>query len=128
MLKRLTNSGFTFKQNSILGEVFNYADKAKTSINNISSIFNDDSDSVKKLKSDEFGILTNNIQFSAQTTSNKFLHLFAAKLFKKGTNLYGAPKNKSIITFIDDLNIPIADKFGDQPPLELLRFIVENGN
>lgn len=38
----------------------------------------------------------------------------------------GAPKNKWIVTFIDDLNMPIADKFGDQSPLELLRYIIEN--
>lgn len=52
--------------------------------------------------------------------------MFTAKLYKKGANTLGAPKNKLILTFIDDLNIPIADKFGDQPPLELLRFIIEN--
>lgn len=53
--------------------------------------------------------------------------MFASKLFKKGSNTLGAPKNKCILTFIDDLSIPIADRFGDQPPLELLRYIIENG-
>jgi hypothetical protein len=67
------------------------------------------------------------MQFSAQTTSEKFLSMFVIKLIKKANNLLGAPKNKTIVTFIDDLNIPIADKFGDQAPLELLRFIIENG-
>ena len=47
---------------------------------------------------------------------------------KKGYNTLGAPKNKWIVTFIDDLNMPIVDKFGDQPPLELLRYINENSN
>ncbi len=72
--------------------------------------------------------MTNTIQFSAQTTSNKFLNMFVSKLFKKGFNTLGAPKHKTIVAFIDDLNIPIFDKFGDQPPLELLRFINENCN
>ncbi len=45
---------------------------------------------------------------------------------KKGYNTLGAPKNKWIVTFIDDLNMPVVDKFGDQPPLELLRYITEN--
>ncbi len=40
--------------------------------------------------------------------------------------MLGAPKNKWIVNFIDDLNMPIADKFGDQSPLELLRYINEN--
>ncbi len=53
--------------------------------------------------------------------------MFVSKLSKKANNLLGAPKNKFIVTFIDDLNIPIADKFGDQAPLEMLRFIIENG-
>ena len=68
------------------------------------------------------------MQFSANTTSVKFLNMFVSKLSKKGQNLLGAPKNKIIVSFIDDLNIPIADAFGDQAPLELLRFIIENSN
>ena len=46
---------------------------------------------------------------------------------KKANNVLGAPKNRTIITFIDDLSLPMSDKFGDQPPLELLRFIIQNG-
>jgi hypothetical protein len=53
--------------------------------------------------------------------------MFISKLSKKANNTLGAPKNKFIITFIDDLSIPMSDKFGDQPPLELLRFIIQNG-
>ena len=53
--------------------------------------------------------------------------MFTSRLLKKGHNNFGAPKHKCIVTFIDDLNIPIADKYGDQPALELLRFINENG-
>ncbi len=52
--------------------------------------------------------------------------MFTSKLVKKSQSLLGAPRNKQIINFIDDLNIPIADKFGDQAPLEMLRFIIEN--
>ena len=53
--------------------------------------------------------------------------MFTSRFHKKGHNNFGAPKHKCIVTFIDDLNIPIADKYGDQPALELLRFINENG-
>ena len=74
------------------------------------------------------GVLCNNIQFSAQTTSSKFLTMFVSKMVKKGANLLSAPRNKCIVTFIDDLNLPVMDKFGDQPPIELLRFIIENCN
>ena len=54
--------------------------------------------------------------------------MFTSKLSKKANNVLGASKNKIIISFIDDLSIPIGDKFGDQPPLELLRYIIQNGN
>ncbi len=80
----------------------------------------------KKNRLEEFGVTTNLMQFSAQTSSNKFLSMFTSKLVKKSNCLLGAPRNKLVLSFIDDLNIPIADKFGDQPPLELLRYIIEN--
>ena len=73
-------------------------------------------------------MIANPVQFSAQTSPAKFLGMFVSKLSKKAQNVLGAPRNKLAVTFIDDLNIPIADKFGDQPPLELLRFIIENGS
>jgi dynein heavy chain len=130
MLKRLAINGFRNQVNSILGEVFNFAEKQKVPITANLNMFGGDSvgggNNKKTSKMDEVAILTNKIQFSAQTSSNKFLNAFTLKLLKKGQNVLGAPKNKTILTFIDDLNIPIADKFGDQGPMELLRFIQEN--
>lgn len=127
MLKNLTAKGFSYKVNSILGDIFNYSEKKNhTSQNAVATLFDQESDS-KKAKAEEFGVVTNMMQFSAQTSSNKFLNMFVSKLSKKAQNLLGAPKNKIVISFIDDLNIPIADKFGDQAPLELLRYIIENG-
>ena len=53
MLKRLSQNGYSIKQNSILGDVFNYADKTKTSITNLSTMFGDDSDNAKKQRMEE---------------------------------------------------------------------------
>lgn len=53
--------------------------------------------------------------------------MFVSKLSKKANNVLGAPKNRVVVSFIDDLSIPISDKFGDQPPLELLRYLIQNG-
>lgn len=35
--------------------------------------------------------------------------------------LSGAPGNKRVIIFVDDLNMPKLDRYGSQPPIELLR-------
>jgi len=61
------------------------------------------------------------LNFSAQTSSNRTQEMIEAKLEKKRKNVLGAPKNKHMIIFIDDLNMPKLDAYGSQPPIELLR-------
>jgi dynein heavy chain len=61
------------------------------------------------------------LNFSAQTSSKRTQEMIEAKLEKKRKNVLGAPKNKQMIIFIDDLNMPKLDTYGSQPPIELLR-------
>lgn len=61
------------------------------------------------------------LNFSAQTSSKRTQEMIEAKLEKKRKNVMGAPKNKRMILFIDDLNMPKLDTYGSQPPIELLR-------
>ncbi|KAH8862654.1 Dynein heavy chain 6, axonemal [Schistosoma japonicum] len=61
------------------------------------------------------------LNFSAQTSSNRTQEIIENKLEKKKKYVLGAPKDKRIILFVDDLNMPKQDTYGSQPPIELLR-------
>ena len=51
-----------------------------------------------------------------------------SKLQKKRKNTYAAPGNAQTIIFIDDVNMPqVEEMSGSQPPIELLRDIVDHG-
>lgn len=62
------------------------------------------------------------INFSAGTTSNSTQDMIENNFERRAKNKY-KPKNAKIkaVCFVDDLNMPIKDTFGSQPPLELLR-------
>ena len=58
MLKKLNQFGYSFKPNTILGDVFNFSDKNKASVN-ISAMMNDDSNNAdpaaRKFKIEDYG-------------------------------------------------------------------------
>jgi dynein heavy chain, axonemal len=47
--------------------------------------------------------------------------VFENSLEKKRKNLLGAPPGTTMIMFVDDINMPMVEVYGAQPPIELLR-------
>jgi dynein heavy chain len=67
------------------------------------------------------------IGYSAQTKPANVRDVLETKLEKKRKNLIGPPSGKKMFLFIDDLNMPSLEKYGAQPPNELLRQVIDQG-
>jgi dynein heavy chain, axonemal len=49
------------------------------------------------------------------------------KLEKIKKTLLGAKPSRKTAVFIDDINMPAVEEYGAQPPIELLRFLIDKG-
>ena len=75
--------------------------------------------------SDSKSILLANM--SAQTSSNALQAIIESKVEKRTKNVFVPIGGKQLIAFIDDFNMPMKDSFGSQPPLELIRHLMDYG-
>jgi len=75
--------------------------------------------------SDKF--LGNIFTLSAQTSANLMQTSLFSKIDKRRLGRYGPPMGKQFIAMIDDANLPQREKYGAQPPIELMRQILAQG-
>ncbi|XP_046821789.1 dynein axonemal heavy chain 2 [Vespa crabro] len=73
----------------------------------------------------KYGLLV--INMSAQTTSNNVQEAIESRLEKRTKAVYIPIGNKTMITFMDDFNMPMKETYGAQPPLELIRQWIDYG-
>ncbi|KAI0229818.1 Dynein heavy chain 3, axonemal [Lamellibrachia satsuma] len=71
--------------------------------------------------------IVSNVNFSSRTTSNQTQDFIFSKLERKRRGVYGPSPGRQLKVFVDDLNMPAKERYGAQPPIEILRQLIDQG-
>lgn len=78
----------------------------------------------RKLDNDKFASCS--LYFTSNTTPTVTQDIIMSKLDKRRKGVYGPPLGKKFIVFVDDINMPNKDDVDSQPPIELLRQLLDH--
>jgi dynein heavy chain len=71
--------------------------------------------------------LSASMNFNSYTDSKALQVVVESQVDKRAGRTFGPPPSKTLIYFMDDLNMPYLDKYGTQSPICLIRQIIDYG-
>ncbi|XP_078090943.1 dynein axonemal heavy chain 3-like [Mustelus asterias] len=80
---------------------------------------------LRQLPAEKYAICQ--INFTAQSSANQTQDIILTRLEKRRKPASGSQLEKRVCVFVDDLNMPAKEKYGAQPPVELLRQWIDHG-